>query len=109
MSSINATLLSRQQNTQLKVIFIPKKAYQEKKETNKKPTPTTLPLIWPIHSTKSVILLKSATIKKGACQILTLALSSPYFRHKAHCLLSSTSGGGLSSGLSSLLLSEPYH
>lgn len=33
----NATLLSRQQNRQLKVIFVPKKAYQEKNQPNKNP------------------------------------------------------------------------
>lgn len=63
--------------------------------------------IQPTHSAKDTALLKSAPIRTGTCQILTLALSSPYFRHNAHCLLSSTSGGGFSSGLSSLLRSEP--
>lgn len=40
-------------------------------------------------------------------QLLTLPPSSPYFRQREHCRLSSTSGGGESSGLSSWLLSEP--
>lgn len=40
---------------------------------------------------------------------LTFPPSSPYFKQSAHCRLSSASGGGVSSGLSSKLLSEPQN
>jgi hypothetical protein len=48
-------------------------------------------------------------IRTSCPKVLTLALSSPYIKHNAHCLLSSMPGGGFSSGLSSRLLSEPWN
>lgn len=69
---------------------------------------TTMHKIHPAYPQYRIYtLLKWAPTEREMGQILTLALSSPYFRHNAHCLLSSTSGGGFSSGLSSLLLSQP--